>query len=311
MLDLKFIEMEKILTYLIILMVFPISTYAQEEFAPVGAEWKYWTRNTFTYEIEHFKYESIKDTTINEKKCTIVAKFNLLGVPYVREIFHTENQKVFIYRNNQFNKLFDFGSEVGDTITVFDEEFVEFFESDSSRTASSFAYVIEQIDSIQINEIWFPRQKTKMLGQWTWAVDDIIWPIGAISSVGFLGYNSNYLTTTGGASLYCYTDSKEIEIEYSTFINCNGTITSIANSDPQKINVYSNINNQLIIEQNISNNCTLELFDLNGRLIQTNKLFSQNNTVKLSNHMTGIYLVRLIDKNTNTVIYSDKIIVKK
>ena len=91
---------------------------AQTEFAPVGAEWYY----TFTVGGEmpanHFnRVVSEKDTIIEGNHCRLLRQYyDNSEIANEKYLIKQEQGKVYYYYQEQFNLLFDFDAETGDTV---------------------------------------------------------------------------------------------------------------------------------------------------------------------------------------------------
>ena len=100
------------------------SLKAQEEFAPIGTEWYYDYNNFWVTGFTHIRSEA--DTVIDGINCKKLVKsrqvynsvtqdsmFYTIGYEYMTQV----DDSVMIYRYAKLIKLYDFSSDIGDTIT--------------------------------------------------------------------------------------------------------------------------------------------------------------------------------------------------
>ena len=93
---------------------------AQNEFAPIGAEWYYMEikrpyPNTFKY--NNVQYVSEKDTIVQGKTCRLIrGSYYRNGEPFYHEVIYEKNGIVYYYFNEQFRKIFDFTVQERDTV---------------------------------------------------------------------------------------------------------------------------------------------------------------------------------------------------
>jgi hypothetical protein len=145
----------KALTFLCT-MLCSLGLFAQQPFAPIGAEWFYRVIRqgnplTGQYNPNDPVYETFtvtKDTLVGDRTCRLIehewTRYNLSQNPLSREVVYVEGDSVFIYRNEAFHLLFDFSAQPGDTIRVLDEPFLGFFHNNSA-VFDEFAYRIDSV----------------------------------------------------------------------------------------------------------------------------------------------------------------------
>jgi hypothetical protein len=106
--------MKKHFLYLLIFCYAPLSTYAQTTFAPLGAEWVFTPvmENTLPFN-PLAQWVSIKSTNDS-----------LIGGQTFRKVGHNllflqENEQVFLFFKDSLYLVFDFGVEVGDSLSLY------------------------------------------------------------------------------------------------------------------------------------------------------------------------------------------------
>lgn len=134
-----------------------LPSMAQQEFAPIGAKWYYCALE----ECGYITMESIKDTTIQNKPSKIIAiDYSQSCYPSVDNLY--PNEKIFVtgdtdsvlyFQDDSFHKLYDFTSEVGDTIELVFFPFAFYLNHPySTDPEENIISVVEYIDTIVTNE---------------------------------------------------------------------------------------------------------------------------------------------------------------
>lgn len=99
---------------------------AQHEFAPIGAVWHH-NEVPFlillpTYVLQHYRAESVADTVVLGRNCRKIVKNMIVGCTSFDTVMlvHQHGDTVFLYdaRLNDFQVLYNFGAQPGDTWTM-------------------------------------------------------------------------------------------------------------------------------------------------------------------------------------------------
>ena len=78
-------------------------------------------------------------------------------------------------------------------------------------------------------------------------------------------------------------------------------LISLISENPRGINVYPNPANGLVNIQLPAENCTLKVYEINGKMLQEIPLFRRDNSVDLSSYPSGSYVLRAV---VNSTVYS-------
>jgi hypothetical protein len=115
---------QKSLLILIILLEISSYTYAQTEFAPIGAKWYYGYYKDIELRLpnEYFTYESVKDTIVSGRNCS---KLNIWyytlqkdSIYWGFDLIYSDSGRVYYFYKNNFLLLYDFNVKLGDTLNL-------------------------------------------------------------------------------------------------------------------------------------------------------------------------------------------------
>lgn len=291
-----------------------LTLFAQKDWAPVGAKWNF---NQPSTELDNFVvFESKKDSVIQGESVRVI-EVKLNGTSLLsREYMRQSKDSIFYFNVNthKFYLLYNFNAKAGDTIVVHKDKFKPtkaFFSNNDS--IDFFKYKVIAIDSIQISDEWFKRQKVEDLGNNSWGFtkptgggnDYILEKIGSITY--FFGVFPGIVPEENLSLLRCY---NEVGLEYKDPLwtqEC-GIISGI--NYPQSINdlqVYPDpFDEQLYI--NTSEKIeTVEVYNLNGQEILLSEDKNGVLCLDTSRLKQGVYLLRI---TTLQHIYTRKIIKK-
>jgi len=296
---------------LLILVGISLQNFAQD-FAPIGTEWHWDERFAFSGNIDFIKFQSEKDTLINDVLCKKIIKRHKIFCndrPDVEYLF-TRNDTVFFLDTifNGFQILYDFNAQTNDswiillkdetndidslTITVDSTDFqqindsilkvlyVTYYKNDESRPQIYNSKIIERIGDIQYMFNWFPFSE--------------------------IVCDANYSN-----GLRCYQDS--VIGLYSTGIanSCDYTYiwTGIEQCNNEDlISIYPNPTTEKVtIEISKKANLELRITDFLGKTHLQND-FSESINIDLSDFKKGIYLISVYE---NRKFIGSKKILKK
>jgi len=294
--------------FLTIITLLPQQSNAQY-FAPIGAKWTYsyglWASPPFS---SPFTMEVIKDTTINGLSCRKVG-ISLGGSEYM--YIKSVNDSVLVYSpvNNQFNLLYDFTSNVGDTLQIYFDNGAGIF---TASAMDSTLVVIDSVSIKNINGINYRAYFQRLLP--SSSVENIEgWVIDSLGVMNYNGGEISYLfpyRNMGGPPmsfpLRCYIDSNTY-YNYNN-INCDTIITRIGMIKQSNFKIYPTIFNRedgkISIEtNNLSTPKQIKLFSLAGISIpikiETHEVKTE--LILNKNIPSGVYLLRFdLDKEVFT-----------
>ena len=170
---------------------------SQKEFAPIGAEWYYDKNISYNPPIMGYtKLTCIKDTVIENKKVKVIEVLDVIndttqsigGYEYI----YQSGDTIRYWKNNQFNMLYNFAMQNGDSILLYSEMLNQCTENDPygwNKVDSTFTKEFNGIElksytSIPINNsVWgFLEYTSEIFGntyflipQNTSCVNDGIW----------------------------------------------------------------------------------------------------------------------------------------
>ena len=308
--------MNRIYLMFFIISLICLYTKAQKEWAPVGAKWYYsvnQTNNICSY------IESVGDTIIEGKTCKILdIEYCNYTFPRTRQYICQQGDSVFYYNKQDFFLLYDFSAKVGDTITVFENEFNCGFpfnlnpESDSC-TCNCLKYSITDIDSITVEGQFLKRQHINtVFSECNWRVGDeyIIEKLGNLNY--FFGSPKTIIIheTSHIGMLRCYQDQQieyenpdwSFECDYDNIVGFRKTnMSRNITVYPNPVFDYLNIKSDIIIEN-------IKIYTIVGHLIQNIDYQGNSFMIDLKHLNQGLYFIVL--KSNNNILYSNIIKVK-
>lgn len=293
-----------------------------QNFAPIGAKWYYTrgkTNNLNTMEV-------ISDTLINNlpfKKVKVISfQDNNTKRLECFEYLWGNNDSILYYNyyHNQVFKLYDFSKKTGDTMVVHEGKFkaTDAFQSGLWDTDSivGLKYLIDQVDSVLINQKHERRQIIKQLGSKTsnWRLDtrSLTYAINRIGSSGYFwgGFVGGAVAESDDI-LRCYSDSNtSYKNPYYLHPDCN-LITGIKYYTPEMLmKVYPNpCNHEFIFIDYGSSRLTItfKITDITGQLVSEGTIKKGANSVKVDSLSPGVYILSLRDEQ-NSFTQSIKIV---
>ncbi|MDT8412890.1 MAG: T9SS type A sorting domain-containing protein [Vicingaceae bacterium] len=280
-----FVDMLRYHLFIFIFLFITVTNYGQD-FAPVGATWHYsYTETSPPFNQSYILIESVKDTIIlgkNAKKLSQThyqSSSNSIFLGY--EFIYSDSNKVYLYKYNKFNLLYDFNAVQGDTIFVIEPLFMNC--GGNGDTLIPFL-----VDSVKLINISGFQKKIQFVTNL-----EIGWNFGEkfIESIGsnYFLFPTDCVAPPHIDSIRCYSDSL---LSYQLVNDCEEIITSIKenttnlNQYPLQTTVY----NTLILPD-IKGEVTI--YDIQGKLLFSEKI-KPTIPVNLKN---GIYIVLLKNKD--------------
>lgn len=265
---------------------------AQTVFAPQGAVWyylRYGEGDNFS-----LRYATEKDTLVKGQNCSKVigVQTNLDGTKLrVRDnFFYTDGDTVFFYHESlgAFTPLYIFNAQVGDTLKL----------ASPLRFYSSFKHykvVVEKIDTIYVGAIPLRNIYSKVIEpfsfytvKWTeriggYQVADIIAIIGPT-------------TADHVQMITCYHDDDIDRKFVSDTTSCDFIPTKINEKQPSNsVSIYPNpcTNTLNIAFSEQLGAIKINIYSVDGRLVQTKWLQQSNNALNISDLSPGLYLLQI------------------
>lgn len=258
-----------------------------QDFAPVGAVW-YYNQGTINPDLNTYKtFESVLDTSINGIECKkIVESERYIEVEKtVNHYMYEKNDSVFFYADNNFNLLYDFGANKGDTIIL------EYFDTQDGK----LKLIIDSVSTIDINGVERKIQYvTSGDGISIEFANEIIEGIGS-SHFLFPTYDNSQ-----NGKLRCYEDDIVGLFKNPFFYGgeYSGECDFITNITDKKyksqLEIYPNPFSNSIEIVGLQSNTALSIINSNGSIVMESKI-SQNEKIDLTPLEKGIYFIRIID----------------
>lgn len=266
-----------------ILLVFSTTITNAQVFAPIGATWHYSYQTINPNVISFKKIESVSDTTINGILCKKLKENTSNQAYYV----YSKNDSVFVYKENSFNLLYDFGANSGETITL-----GNYYKTNNGLPLKM------TIDSVKT--ILVSGQQRKV--QFVTCGDGMIIEFGGqvIQGIGNTNYMFPTLDFATVGPLRCYQETNS-----STFINpyyanenwnrtdCEQLIVInklFENEIKNSISIFPNPTNNYLNVNGIKSNSEYRIYDTTGRKIYWG-VFDNSNIVDIQFLQNGIYYI--------------------
>ncbi|MCB0762995.1 MAG: T9SS type A sorting domain-containing protein [Flavobacteriales bacterium] len=286
-------------------------TSCAQDFAPIGAEWYYNELFAFSNNIDYIKFTSEKDTLMFGETCRKIIKRHKIECndrPEIEYLF-TRNDTVFFLDTifNEFQVLYDFNAIATSSWTI--------KIKDEAQNIDTLTITVDAVSTTQIN-----GQDLKTLHVTYVKADENLpdtYTSTIIEKIGDTQYMFNWYPWSNIAcdinytsGLRCYQDS--MLGWYSTGIadSCDYvyTWTGIdAIESSERIKLFPNpAQNFVEIIASDYSSYTIDLLDLSGRLLKSDKSFAPNTKLDLSTIPEGVYLIRL--QNNGQIIGYKKLI---
>jgi hypothetical protein len=322
----------------------PVVANAQTHvpFAPVGAEWYYNTEalvplenndlDTTSPQFDFLRYVSESDTVLGTDTCRVVKEYgskeNGTDITNVM-IFKQEGEKIYYYFNNQFNLIYDYGADVGDTLTFqLPLTIYDFTTHTQSTSTIQVKCVVQNIQNENIGDITVRKILTTIISEFPNTVFE------------FTADNSyNYRERIGGDNVFmakvnqiilnednaqnmklssskfnesvhflrCYSDS---EVSYISMLweNYNKPCDYFFKSTSIVQNMTAMNNVQIfpnpfeqVLTVTVTQANSMQIFDMFGRMLYSQQTPMSRTKLDLSALPTGLYLLKIMypDKKTS------------
>ena len=281
--------------FILVSMVIITTQIFTQEFAPIGSIWHY-TQWTIDPDVVSFKtIETISDTVINGNQCRKMVEVEryLDTVNVTFHYMYSENDSVFFFADNDFQLLYDFGANTGDTIIL------GYF---TTYNGSPLQMIIDSTDAIMVN-----NEERKI--QYITCGDGLVIEFGehVIEGIGNTSFMFPTLDGSINGPLRCYEDNIT-----GFFLNpfntgggwnqqdCDQIITDIAEINPKyRITLYPNPTSGKIFVKGIDKKTEYRIIDCCGNIIKTGNI-EITNEISLTDMPRGFYLLELKNENLLT-----------
>lgn len=280
-----------VLTLFLVFSFFVSAQEAKSVFAPIGAKWYYGIQpSQFAPDQFYRTIESIKDTLIQDKKCSVVeikdfytinSEGSTLGYSY----FFSEQQKVFTFNKNTevFELLYDFSANKGDSWQV------PCKGCNGDNGVDFITVTVLKIDSVEISGKKLKRIFYTTDGLYSFGTNDktITEYIGGDGYLFLFGYafDDMYIPT-----LRCYSD---IFLNYAVSEKkCDFITTPLNVHKVSTLPEISIIDNKIYFLNSDFIGSEVGMYDLNGKNI-FNTILNPTNCIEIGNIEKGIYLIQM------------------
>ena len=240
-------------------------------------------------------------------------------------LFHATDTTEFL--------LYDFSLNIGDTISIYENEGSTLYRVKMTRVEEVALYgsmngsyndlIYSNSDSIQVLENGDFRKRILMETTHPYGTSydspSTVWieGIGSMHGLTRQFRTDFYAACTGDWKLLCY--SNEYELLLSTHWNINENCFRIPEGVSIKENnvntyfkLYPNPSNRIIKIESIENielnNCKIDLIDLLGRIVYSSNFYNSME-LDVSSYPDGLYFVQITQQNKS--LFNGKIVIQK
>ena len=310
--NLNFKPMEKItkLLTLTLLLVFASGLKAQDEFAPVGAEWHY-EREIYNYDewkydkVAYDRFRSVDTVTINGFLCKEIELFQSIDCngevnPYYETRYiNQDGDKIYEMVDGERYLLYDFSKQIGEYWTI--THYNEFGDT---------TYVhVQDITEITLEDGTTRRVFITSATGWD---DSPVYCTNIIEGIGLDKSLFPFYELVGpppcrNTGIRCYSD-ENLNVKF-TDKDCDyvSQDLNVLENNENDIRIYPNPTNGNITIELAEENNTIDIYDNIGKRINSFQTDNKLMSIDISEYPAGLYLV--VIKNNNKTIF--KKIIKK
>lgn len=322
----KFLHFKRLCSLVVLLMAIGAARAQTHEFAPVGAEWYYSYANIFTTGYIHIKAE--KDTVIDGMECVKLEKREygysldpwgigpgLYDVKLRPEFVSSNENKVYLYRNQTFNLWFDFHAEVGDSWPVPPPNNVDDMISDTAGFLIVEAKGIEVINGKELRYIDVIDREDSEWGYGDYQYGQSPYTVRIYERIGPVGCymfpeTHWWADATEGGPFRCYEDEEIGHVSNFPY-NCdyiNPEYQAVVEQKNDRMKVFPNPAEESVSISMPSNTpFVVKIYDSEGRMIRVLAGKESFLTISLDSLSSGLYFLSC-EAETNT--FSTKLIKK-
>jgi hypothetical protein len=290
-----------------------------QTWCPSGATWYY--DIVYNNCDGFYKFEYVGDSTINTIACKKIIQSSKMKCwwdsyyqDYILDTFYmyADTDKVFYYRNNQFNLLYDFSVQTGDTMYI-----TGITQSWWGNSCDSVAkLVVDSTGTMIINSESLRYYSVHPLSGSPFSIQGrIVEKIGPFLKYPFMNgtYGTNYFLPVKNdycgmlmeeeaenGSFRCYYDDNFPTISLTQY-SCDYTLATSEN-EFQSVYLYPNPAHDFIYFSNHSDlqNSEIEVFGMDGKMVKKSMISDRLFTGDLA---AGFYYLRFISsKNIRETI---------
>jgi hypothetical protein len=289
-------------------------TFAQTDWAPVGAKWFY---NNYSGGPEYLTIiESIGDTIINTRPCKILETYEITSemdstganrwdtLYCPKQFTYMDSSIVYLYdfAKNNFDVLYNFNATMGDTISFTDTALAGFCPE--AQLCDKFQYVIDSVEFSTIGGLLLRKQWVTPTQHSDWVITTAL-PMGPtgnypiierIGSAKFLFGVFKMQAMEGSIRcLRCYQDSIMNFHYFSTDSLPCDYLPPLGVSDNSNLfnnfNLYPNpANDKFNIET--MQESEVEILTIDGQIIQSFIVGETSSAIDISGLSKGVYFIK-------------------
>ena len=283
--------------WMLIALQLPFLARAQvTEFAPIGAKWYYSEQAFFPPPFGEFPHvvEVVSKEMYQGQLCSKLVGIGTTLVPSATVpdplYVYSQNDSVFFYSllSGQFELLYDFGAEAGDTWVIGGLGTPDGYDSLAVHVDSTSQLLING-HTLKVLHISYPV----LPYEWGYEI------IAGVGCTFFL--TPDYGLYEGGPmGLRCYIDPS-VDLHFVPY-PCDTTIITVSTLDTEALDHISAFPNpakdyiHILIAADVGK-CSLRLFDQMGRLVRQVAVHVGMNTIETTGLNPGLYVWEIFHEN--------------
>lgn len=292
--------MPKINYFIFFIVCLSISAISHTQtWAPVGAQWHYTKYVPQQPGVSYAVVQCTKDTMIMGQNCKKIEGYTS-PCTWQKMYTYKSNDSVYFYHPDlhEFCLLYDFGASTGDTWEIY------------NITGSTPDTIVIQVDSTDQIQVSGQNLKVLYTHMANYTVNSTSYFAGKIvENIGCNSFSPTYgFCSPPPGDLRCYEDTS---IFYHTGpYNCKQVTVDLPENVEKTISVYPNpFSEYITIKSNQVASLTINIIDLQGKIIHQEVLFKRTKSKKINLHFlqSGFYILKISSKTIPNINYSSKI----
>lgn len=295
---------------ILLLLLFPLIITAQSNFAPLGAEWNY-EGHSLDCSGAHVDYRVEREVIVDGQVCTVIYAYIATDEypDFYKSldslIVYEREDKVYFYHDDAFYPIFDFGLELGDTLSFYlPSEKVHFSTYDYQESTDSiqrYEAIVTAVSEVVVSEKSLRKYDIECIfpEEVYGSRETYIEGIGSISHKLLGEHGITHVASGCFGGLQCYTDDSLRYHNAFQFSTPNPSCRPLSNSDTQsgegQWTVFPNPVRYSLYLRGDSSVDQLDVLSLQGQRIKTCLNCSSIDVRKLS---SGVYLLKVAKRET-------------
>lgn len=297
---------------LVLLILGPLVGFSQKTFAPINTVWNYEGKSEWTPSIDacsgnHLQYIVEEELMIGNKDCSLIRAYHSTNLDtlwrYTGDslVVWEEGDQIYFEQEGDFLLLFDFGAELGDTITRYDPfrrgAFSGTYYTDWHTGSNKMEMIITDISVVDVNgvNLNLKTMSDKDNIDVDSSGDQILSGVGSLSE-SFSGFYFSSLASGCDGELICHNNGV---LNYETpnsfaaaHPSCDYVpfVDNVDDTWKNELSLYPNpFTDRINIEVDLDQ-FMVRLMDINGKVLISKE---DQNVLNVESVIPGIYIMQI------------------